>query len=184
MKLLTAFIIGSVFGLGIALSGMANPAKVLNFFDVAGHWDPSLIFVMGGALITTAIGYRLVFGQRTAPVFEKGFLVPTSTQLDKYLIGGSAVFGIGWGISGSAPLRASRNDGGRSGEEFFSKPVAAGRARVYNPLAPRGSLPGGRLRSVAQSGSAPRSGRGGRRFESCHSDQKSGIKQCLRHLRP
>ena len=100
MKLLTAFIIGSVFGLGIALSGMANPAKVLNFFDVAGHWDPSLIFVMGGALITTAIGYRLVFGQRTAPVFEKGFLVPTSTQLDKYLIGGSAVFGIGWGISG------------------------------------------------------------------------------------
>ena len=103
MKLLTAFIIGSVFGLGIALSGMANPAKVLNFFDIAGHWDPSLIFVMGGALITTAIGYRLVFGQRTTPVFEKGFLVPTSTQLDKYLIGGSAVFGIGWGISGFCP---------------------------------------------------------------------------------
>ena len=116
MKLLTAFIIGSVFGLGIALSGMANPAKVLNFFDIAGHWDPSLIFVMGGALITTAIGYRLVFGQRTAPVFEKGFLVPTSTQLDKYLIGGSAVFGIGWGISGfcpggALPVLASGNGG-------------------------------------------------------------------------
>lgn len=103
MKLLTAFIIGSVFGLGIAISGMANPAKVLNFFDIAGSWDPSLLFVMGGALVITAIGYRLVFGQRTAPLFDKGFMVPTSTQIDRYLVVGSAVFGTGWGISGFCP---------------------------------------------------------------------------------
>ena len=135
MKLLTAFIIGSVFGLGIALSGMANPAKVLNFFDVAGHWDPSLIFVMGGALITTAIGYRLVFGQRTAPVFEKGFLVPTSTQLDRYLIGGSAIFGIGWGIAGFCPGGAIPALGLGYGETFqFVGAMIAGimAARLVN----------------------------------------------------
>ncbi len=61
MKLLTAFIIGGIFGLGIALSGMANPAKVLNFFDVAGTFDPSLIFVMGSAMLTAMIGYKIVF---------------------------------------------------------------------------------------------------------------------------
>jgi hypothetical protein len=60
MKIFSAFLIGGLFGIGIALSGMANPSKVLNFFDIAGTWDPSLIFVMGGALVTTAIGYRLV----------------------------------------------------------------------------------------------------------------------------
>ena len=135
MKLLTAFIIGSLFGLGIALSGMANPAKVLNFFDVAGSWDPSLIFVMGGALVTTAIGYRLVFGQRTAPVFEKGFLVPTSTQLDRYLIGGSAIFGIGWGIAGFCPGGAIPALGLGYGETFqFVGAMIAGimAARLVN----------------------------------------------------
>lgn len=103
MKLVSAFIIGCVFGIGIAISGMANPAKVLNFFDLAGNWDPSLIFVMGGALVTAAIGYRLVFGQRTRPVFEKSYNIPTSKVIDRYLVLGSAVFGIGWGISGFCP---------------------------------------------------------------------------------
>ena len=60
MRILSAFIVGLIFGVGIAISGMINPAKVLNFFDIAGTWDPSLIFVMGGALVTTFIGYRLV----------------------------------------------------------------------------------------------------------------------------
>ena len=61
IKLVSALLIGVIFGVGIAISGMANPAKVLNFFDVFGTWDPSLIFVMGGALVTAAIGYRIVF---------------------------------------------------------------------------------------------------------------------------
>ncbi len=102
MRILTAFFIGAVFGLGISISGMANPAKVLNFFDVAGTWDPSLAFVMGGALITTAIGYRFVL-PRPRPIFDNDFLLPTARQLDGKLIGGAAVFGIGWGIAGFCP---------------------------------------------------------------------------------
>lgn len=102
-RILSAFAIGAVFGLGIAISGMANPAKVLNFFDVAGTWDPSLLFVMGGALVTAAIGYRVVFGARPKPVFEASYALPTARRIDAELVGGSAVFGIGWGISGFCP---------------------------------------------------------------------------------
>ena len=102
MRILTTYLIGLIFGVGISISGMANPAKVLNFFDIAGTWDPSLIFVMGGALVTTFIGYKLVFG-RNAPIFERGFSVPTNRTIDARLVGGSAVFGIGWGISGFCP---------------------------------------------------------------------------------
>ncbi|MFP7675458.1 DUF6691 family protein [Marivita sp. S0852] len=102
MKLIVTYLIGVIFGVGIAISGMANPAKVLNFFDVFGTWDPSLIFVMGGALVTTFIGYKLVFG-RKAPVFEDSFNIPGARVIDAKLVGGSAVFGIGWGISGFCP---------------------------------------------------------------------------------
>jgi hypothetical protein len=102
MRLIVLYLIGLVFGIGISISGMANPAKVLNFFDVAGTWDPSLIFVMGGALVTTFIGYRFVL-KRPAPLMEGTFHLPTKTDLDARLIGGSAVFGIGWGISGFCP---------------------------------------------------------------------------------
>lgn len=96
------YLIGLVFGVGITVSGMANPAKVLNFFDVFGTWDPSLAFVMGGALVTAFIGYRVVL-KRPAPTFDPQFYVPTSRQLDMPLIAGSVVFGIGWGISGFCP---------------------------------------------------------------------------------
>lgn len=99
----SALIAGAVFGAGIAISGMGNPAKVLNFFDIAGTWDPSLIFVMGGALVVAAIGYRLVFASRSAPVFAPRFDLPTRRDLDMPLVAGSIVFGIGWGISGFCP---------------------------------------------------------------------------------
>ena len=102
MQLIFIYLIGVIFGTGIVLSGMANPAKVINFFDIAGTWDPSLAFVMGGALIVTAVGYRLVFG-RARPLFEGRFLLPTARNLDARLIGGSAVFGVGWGIAGFCP---------------------------------------------------------------------------------
>lgn len=102
MRFIIIYLVGVIFGTGIVVSGMANPAKVINFFDVAGTWDPSLAFVMGGALITTAIGYRLVFG-RSRPLFEGKFMLPTARNLDARLIGGSAVFGIGWGIAGFCP---------------------------------------------------------------------------------
>jgi len=102
-KLIFSALSGAIFGLGIAISGMANPAKVLNFFDVAGTWDPSLIFVMGGALITTAIGYVLVFRARKQPVFDAAFHLPVNKTIDARLLAGSAVFGIGWGIAGFCP---------------------------------------------------------------------------------
>lgn len=102
MKLIFAGLTGLVFGVGIALSGMMNPAKVLNFFDVAGSWDPSLALVMGGALVVTGIGYRLAW-RRAQPLFGGKFQVPTNTQIDRRLIGGSALFGIGWGIAGFCP---------------------------------------------------------------------------------
>lgn len=102
MRLLVCYLIGLVFGVGISLSGMANPAKVLNFFDVAGTWDPSLAFVMGGALLVTVIGYRFVL-RRPAPLMSGGFQLPMRRDLDPTLLGGAAVFGIGWGIAGFCP---------------------------------------------------------------------------------
>jgi uncharacterized membrane protein YedE/YeeE len=102
-RTLSALGAGFIFGLGIAISGMGNPAKVLNFFDVFGTWDPSLVFVMGGALIATAIGYRIVFGAKSAPMFDAKFHLPTSKTIDAKLVGGSALFGLGWGISGFCP---------------------------------------------------------------------------------
>lgn len=102
MKYVLLYLMGLVFGLGISISGMANPAKVLNFFDIAGTWDPSLAFVMGGALIVAGVGYRFVLG-RPAPRLDKVFHLPGKTDLDAALIGGSAVFGIGWGLSGFCP---------------------------------------------------------------------------------
>ncbi len=102
MKLFVAYLIGLIFGIGIVISGMANPAKVINFFDVTGSWDPSLAFVMGGALAVTFIGYRVVFG-RGAPMLETKFSLPTASSIDMRLVGGSAVFGVGWGIAGFCP---------------------------------------------------------------------------------
>ena len=99
-KIISAFIIGGIFGIGIAISGMANPAKVVNFFDLAGSWDPSLAFVMGGALLTAAIGYRVVFGTRAQPILEPGFMIPAKGEIDARLVTGSATFGVGWGIAG------------------------------------------------------------------------------------
>ena len=103
MKLISSAVIGAIFGIGIAISGMANPAKVLNFFDVFGTWDPSLAFVMGGALITTAIGYRVIFGRQNKPVYAEMFHVPAHADIDRRLVFGSAGFGVGWGIAGFCP---------------------------------------------------------------------------------
>lgn len=127
MRIFTAFLIGALFGVGIAISGMANPAKVLNFFDLAGTWDPSLIFVMGGALITTAIGYRIVFGLRKQPLLGASFSLPTRRDIDGRLVGGSAVFGLGWGISGFCPGGAIPALGlGYSETVLFVAAMAAG----------------------------------------------------------
>ncbi len=126
MKLIAAYAIGLIFGLGISISGMSNPAKVLNFFDVAGTWDPSLAFVMGGALIVAAIGYRLVL-RRSAPALARTFRIPTARDLDGRLLGGAALFGIGWGIAGFCPGGALPALGTGSPEVFvFVAAASAG----------------------------------------------------------
>lgn len=102
IRFLITYAIGLIFGFGIILGGMANPAKVLNFFDIAGTWDPSLAFVMGGALVVTALGYRIVL-RRPTPRLGEVFHLPTLARVDPSLIAGSAAFGIGWGIAGFCP---------------------------------------------------------------------------------
>jgi uncharacterized membrane protein YedE/YeeE len=102
MRLISTYLIGLMFGIGIVVSGMANPVKVLNFFDVAGPWDPSLAFVMGGAVIVAFLGYRLVL-RRPAPLLDARFHLPDNPRIDARLLGGSALFGVGWGIAGFCP---------------------------------------------------------------------------------
>lgn len=102
MRLAITYLIGLIFGTGITLGGMLNPAKVINFFDLAGTWDPSLAFVMGGALLTTFLGYRYVL-KRPAPTMALAFSLPTRRDIDLPLVAGSATFGIGWGIAGFCP---------------------------------------------------------------------------------
>lgn len=102
MRLLSHFFTGLLFGIGLVVSGMSNPAKVLNFLDIAGNWDPSLIFVMGGAVAVAFLGFRLVLA-RQAPLLAPTFQVPTRRDLDARLISGAAMFGLGWGLSGLCP---------------------------------------------------------------------------------
>lgn len=93
---------GVVFGLGLIVSGMANPAKVIGFLDITGTRDPTLAFVMAGALAVTAIGYPLVT-KAPHPVYDKQFYIPTNNSIDNRLLGGAALFGLGWGLIGLCP---------------------------------------------------------------------------------
>ncbi len=101
-KLLAVVVSGLVFGLGLAVSQMVNPAKVLGFLDIAGNWDPSLAFVMGGAVIVAFVAFRVTYG-RGHPIFEPSFASAGIGAIDGRLVGGSIVFGIGWGLVGFCP---------------------------------------------------------------------------------
>jgi uncharacterized protein len=102
MQKLTAALAGLLFGTGLTISGMLNPMKVLNFLDLVGTHDFTLIFVMGGGLMTTLVGYQILF-KRGKPFFTDRFNLPGTTLIDAKLIGGAALFGLGWGISGICP---------------------------------------------------------------------------------
>jgi uncharacterized protein len=97
-----SLVIGTVFGAGLALSDMINPARVLSFLDVSGAWDPTLIFVMVGAIVPTAMAY-LLSGRVRRPLFGTAFFISENRTIDRQLIGGAAIFGIGWGLAGFCP---------------------------------------------------------------------------------
>ena len=102
MGKLIVFISGLLFGAGVTISGMVNPMKVLNFFDIFGTWDATLIFVMGAGLLVTMLGYQIIF-KRIAPLFAPSFRLPASQDIDAKLLGGAAIFGVGWGLGGFCP---------------------------------------------------------------------------------
>jgi uncharacterized protein len=99
---LAALAAGVVFALGLGLSGMTQPAKVLGFLDIAGHWDPSLMFVMGGAVLFGLVAFPRIL-RRPHPLFDSSFHLPTRKTIDAPLVVGAAVFGLGWGLSGYCP---------------------------------------------------------------------------------
>lgn len=102
MRIVVSAAAGLIFGLGLVIGGMVNPAKVLNFLDLAGSFDPSLAFVMAGAVAVTFAGYRFAF-HRGRPLLADRFYLPDVKQLDRRIVMGPAIFGVGWGLSGFCP---------------------------------------------------------------------------------
>ena len=102
MGKLATLLSGLLFGTGLTISGMINPMKILNFLDISGPWDPTLIFVMGAGVVVTLLGYQIIF-KRSAPLFATSFRLPTSQDIDVKLLGGAALFGLGWGLTGFCP---------------------------------------------------------------------------------
>jgi len=102
MKLFTALLAGLLFGVGLILSGMSDPSKVLGFLDLAGSWDPSLAFVMGGAVLVGALAFWFA-GKRARSFLGEVMRLPTATQIDRRLVLGGLAFGAGWGLAGYCP---------------------------------------------------------------------------------
>lgn len=113
---------GALFGLGLALSGMTDARRVLGFLDVFGDFDPSLLFVLGGAVATTALLFRPVLG-RGRPLFADAFAVSKLRHVDRRLLGGAALFGIGWGIAGYCPGPALAGLGAGAVEALWFVPA-------------------------------------------------------------
>jgi uncharacterized membrane protein YedE/YeeE len=97
-----SFASGLLFAIGLGISGMTQPAKVQGFLDVAGRWDPSLAFVMGGALLVGVLSFTVIL-RRPSPILERRFHLPERARIDGRLVGGAALFGAGWGLSGYCP---------------------------------------------------------------------------------
>jgi uncharacterized membrane protein YedE/YeeE len=102
MQVLVSFLVGLLFGAGLVVSGMTDPFKVIGFLDVTGLWDPSLAFVMAGAVLVGAVAYRLA-GKREAAILGGPMRLPARAAVDRRLVAGSLVFGIGWGLAGFCP---------------------------------------------------------------------------------
>ena len=102
LKMLVNLFAGTLFGLGLSISGMVNPAKVIGFLDFAGDWDPTLVLVFGGALLVTIPAFRSIL-RRPRPVLADEFDLPIKKDVDSRLLAGAAIFGIGWGLAGLCP---------------------------------------------------------------------------------
>jgi uncharacterized protein len=102
MSIVSAFIVGLVFGIGLIVAGMTNPAKVQGFLDLAGNWDPSLAFVMGGAILVGLVAFRFA-GKRERSLLGEAMRLPTATAIDRRLVLGGLAFGTGWGLAGFCP---------------------------------------------------------------------------------
>ncbi len=128
---IAALLSGVVFGLGLTVSHMTNPDKVLAFLDVGGAWDPSLLLVLAGAVIVTVIAFRFIL-KRPQPLFEKRFYIPTRDAIDRKLLGGAAVFGVGWGLVGFCPGPAITSLAFGNSESFiFVGAMIAGSALAH-----------------------------------------------------
>lgn len=101
-RYLASLVCGLLFGAGLALAGMTRPQKVLGFLDVAGDWDPSLLFVLGGAVLLATVAFRLIL-RRGSPLLDTSFDLPATKTIDARLIAGALIFGVGWGLSGYCP---------------------------------------------------------------------------------
>lgn len=101
-QVLLALFVGALFGAGLAVSGMADPQRVRGFLDLFGKWDPTLAFVMGGALVPMFVAWR-IHNRMKAPLAAETFSIPVVKQIDRRLLGGATLFGIGWGIAGLCP---------------------------------------------------------------------------------
>ena len=101
-EVLAGLITGLLFGLGLCLSSMTSPAVVLGFLDIAGNWNPTLVFVMAGGVVVTFLGYRLLV-PKSRPLWAAQFSLPTAKQIDTPLLSGAAIFGVGWGLGGYCP---------------------------------------------------------------------------------
>jgi uncharacterized membrane protein YedE/YeeE len=115
-----AFLGGAVFGIGLAIAGMTQPAKIVGFFDFSSRWDPSLAFVMLGALLVYAPGYAWVTRRWRRPLWAPVFTLPTRKDIDWRLLSGSLLFGIGWGLSGYCPGPALTSVGARSSQALIT----------------------------------------------------------------
>jgi uncharacterized membrane protein YedE/YeeE len=139
-RLLSAFAAGLLFGLGLAISGMMNPRRVLGFLDLAGAWDPTLVFVLAGAVSVSAAGYLLA-GRIERPWLAPSFDIPSRRDIDLPLTGGAVLFGIGWGLAGFCPGPALAALGkGLPGDVLFVAAMLAGlwiAARLERVLARR-----------------------------------------------
>lgn len=133
MQIFVALLAGLIFGMGLIVSGMANPAKVLGFLDFAGKWDPSLAFVMAGAVALASLGFALA-RRRQHSFSGAPMRLPAATRIDHRLLAGSAVFGVGWGLAGFCPGPALVSAGAGESKAMLFVVAMLGGMAIYSAI--------------------------------------------------